>query len=56
MKKEYEYKELYDELDDVVFSAERLGEKISKGKYLDMTDRELLRNALAICMKLYRDN
>ena len=25
----YEYEELYDDLDNVVFSAERLGEKIS---------------------------
>jgi len=52
--KNYEYKELYDPLDDVVFSAESLDKKISDRKYLDMHDRELLREALEICVKLYK--
>lgn len=51
----YDDKNYYGELDDVVFHSEHLADKISDRKYLDMTDRELLRNALAICMTLRRN-
>lgn len=48
----YEESDYEGDLDDVVFQNERLEAKISERKYLDMTDRELLRTALAICKKL----
>jgi hypothetical protein len=51
-KYEYDDKNYYGELDDVVFQSERLIEKISAKKYLDMTDRELVRNAIELCVKL----
>lgn len=51
-KFQYDDKNYYGQLDDVVFSGERLMDKISKRKYLDMFDRELIRNAIELCMKL----
>lgn len=51
-KYEYDDKEYYGELDDVAFNADRLIEKISNKKYFDMSDRELLRNAIELCLKL----
>jgi hypothetical protein len=49
---EYDNKDFYGELDDVVFHSERLIKRISDKKYLDMTDRELVRNAIELCVKL----
>jgi hypothetical protein len=51
-KYEYDDKDYYDELDDVAFHAERIMEKVSERKYLDMSDRELIRNAFDVCLKL----
>lgn len=51
-KYQYDDKDYYGELDDVVFQSERLIKKISDKKYLDMHDRELVRNAIDICIKL----
>jgi hypothetical protein len=51
-KYEYDDKNYYDELDNVAFHAERLLDMISDKKYLNMSDRELVRNAIEICLKL----
>lgn len=51
-KYQYDDKEYYGELDDVVFNSERLIKKISNKKYLDMSERELVRNAIELCVKL----
>lgn len=49
---EYEESDYIDDLDKVAFFAEMLSNLISKKKYLKMEERELLRIALDICVKL----
>lgn len=51
-KYEYDDKDYYDDLDQVVFHAETLIKNISDKKYLGMNQRELVINAIEICIEL----
>jgi len=50
----YNYKELYDPLDDITFSSELLIRKLNKREYLNNDERELLIEAIEVCVNLLK--